>query len=69
MNKVIKKYSYLKDEQYGQIVKMINRYESGEEISESFGNIENIIFFDRYVKKDVDKVLKERNRKRRQKNG
>lgn len=69
MEKIIQKYMFLENDRFGQIVKMIYRYVDGEEINETFGDTENIIFFDRYVRNDVDKVIKERNRKRGNKNG
>ena len=64
MEALLRKYKHLSDGDYGQIIKMILKYLDGETIGENYGDIKNILFFDRYVKKDLDKLIKDRNRKR-----
>lgn len=67
MEKVLRKFIFLTDEQYGQIVRMCLKYSANEEITETDGTPENIIFFHFYVKKELDKVLKARERTRKRK--
>ncbi len=64
MEKLMRQFKHLSDAQYGQILKMAIRYLDGETINESYGDIDNIIYFDRYVRKELDKIINERNRKR-----
>lgn len=67
MENLIKKYRYLKSEDYGELTKMIWDYEESGKADSTNKQIK-ILFFSK-VKKEIDKILKERERKRGNNNG
>lgn len=73
IKKILKKYIFLSNEQFGQISKMAYRFEDGEEIDKNDTTIENQMFFKIYIQPDVEHMLNERkrskeNRERRKQN-
>lgn len=67
METILRKYSHLTDEQFGKITKLSLKYIAGEEITDTTNMG---LFFDRYVRKELDQMLKARKRtkERRAKN-
>lgn len=64
METIIRKYSYLSDEQLGQIVKLSLKYIDNEEITDNDATKEMRQCFNMFVRKDLDKMLKDRSRMR-----
>lgn len=67
MRNLIKKYEKLSDSDYGALVKMINDYENTGKAETNNKDIK--VLFYSIVKKEMDKIIKERNRKRGNNNG
>lgn len=65
MENIIRKYSYLSDEQLGQIAKLSLKYIDGEEITENDATKEMRQCFNMFVRKDLDKLLRDRDRMRK----
>ena len=64
---LIKKYKKLSDSDLGALVKMINDYENTGKAETNNKDIK--VLFYSIVKKEMDKILKERKRKRGNNNG
>lgn len=64
---LIKKYKKLSDSDLGALVKMINDYENTGKAETNNKDIK--VLFYSIVKKEIDKILKERKRKRGNNNG
>ena len=67
MQKIRIKYKDLSDSDYGALTKMMDDYEQKGKAETN--NKEIKILFYSTIKKEMDKVLKERNRKREKNNG
>lgn len=67
MENLLKKYKDLPNEEYGALIKMIWDYLDYKKAECSNKQIK-ILFYSQ-IKKDLDKIIKERNRKRGNKNG
>lgn len=67
MDKLYRKYRNLSDSEYGALIKMIQDYEDTGK-AETNNKQVKILFYS-YVKKELDQILKERNRKRGNING
>ena len=67
MKTILRKYTHLKDEQLGHITRLSLDYDQGKEITDT---TEMGLFFDRYIRKELDQLLKARKRtaERRKKN-
>lgn len=50
------------DKDFGQIAKMVLFYEQNQEFDESLFDEENVIDFYLHIQKDLDNMLKDRNR-------
>ncbi len=59
METIIKKYMYLEPERFGNIVKIIITYSETGQLN---GNEDDLAFFEIYIRKEVDKMLKARKR-------
>ena len=57
METIIRKFNFLDSEQYGDIVKMIFEYCDTGKIT---GSTRNIVYFEKYIKSDVDFMLRKR---------
>lgn len=64
METIIRKYRYLSDEQLGQIVKLSLKYIDNEEITDDDATKEMRQCFNMFVRKDLDKMLRDRSRMR-----
>lgn len=65
MKKILQKYMFLNNDQYGQIHKMAYRFEDGEEIDNNDTTLDNQMFFKTYIQPDIEHMLNERQRSKR----
>ena len=65
MYKLLRKYIELNAEKLGYIVKMSMLYSEGKDIKESGADEDMQMFFISYIQKDIDRLIKERQRKKR----
>jgi hypothetical protein len=67
METILRKYTHLTNEQFGHITKLILDYIAGKEVTDT-SNMG--LFFDRYIRRELDQMLKARKRtaERRKKN-
>ena len=68
MKRILRQYALLADEQFGQIAKLCLKYDNNEEITENDAKREVLEFFNTHVRKEIDQLKKDRNRKRGAKN-
>lgn len=62
IQRILRKYLYLKYEDFGEIAIMALLYEQNQEFDETKFKEENVIFFYINIKKDLDFMLNERKR-------
>lgn len=65
MEAILRQYIFLNDEQYGQLVKMALKHSAGIEITQEDGTEEMRLFYDSCVRKEVEQIIKERERARK----
>ena len=62
METILNRFTFLTDEQFGTITKLCLKYSAGKEINRDDAKSEMLAFFHTYVKKDLDRMIKARNR-------
>lgn len=62
MERILRKYMFLNDTDFGQIVKLAFLYTDNEDIEKANVKAENKHFFNMFVKKELDFMMKQRKR-------
>lgn len=62
METILNRFTFLTDEQFGTITKLCLKYSAGTEITRDDATGEMLAFFHTYVKKDLERMIKARNR-------
>lgn len=68
METILRKFTFLNDEQFGIITKLCLKYSNNEEITRNDATDEMITFFYNFVKKELDTMMKARKRMERRRN-
>ena len=70
MERILRQFSFLDNEKFGIITKLCLKYSANEEITESDGNAEMLLFFNSCVKPQLKEMMRARKKeqKRRMKN-
>lgn len=62
METILRRFTFLSNEQFGTITKLCLKYSINEEITRNDATDEMLAFFYSYVKKDLDNMIKARKR-------